>query len=102
MYIHISVLLYYFIMSFPPDKTFLNDAMAKWNQTKQLVMNGIPTIQYYVKEIKYLEEEINYWTTEYQINPAEYKLTKINQLAGELETIRNTYERLKNENNNGR
>ena len=57
-------------MSFPPEKTFLYSTMNKLNNTRPLVLNGVPTIHYYVKEIKYLEEEINYWTTEQQFNPS--------------------------------
>jgi hypothetical protein len=79
-------------MSFPPDKTYLQNAMMKID--KPLVIDGVPTIHYYVKEIKYLQEEINYWTTEYQLNPNETKLNKINQLTGELESIKNTYQKM--------
>jgi len=81
-------------MSFPPDKTYLNQAMNKIPPKPLIVNNGIPTIHYYIKEIKYLEEEISYWTTEYQLDPTETKLDKIGKLSTELENIRNTYERL--------
>ena len=78
-------------MSFPPDKTFLHSTMNKLDNTKPLVVNGVPTIHYYVKEIKHLEEEINYWTTEHQLYPSEIKLNKIHNLSDELQIIKNKY-----------
>ncbi len=81
-------------MSFPPDKTYLHNAMNKIANTKPLTICGVPTIHYYVKEIKYLEQEISYWTTEHQLNPSQQKLYKIQQLSTELETIKLTYDKL--------